>query len=226
MAGRYKLGPQGAYFDASDSGPDQASPGQIAALQGQASAAQPSSTVDSQAADVMKKVPGGGITGGMDKSGGVMPAEGNQFNPYGPGGSSDNRTGPPGYYPVDGVVSGGPFANGRFSPSGSSTLTPNASGNWDINHDYGSLQPPTTGTNMTLADILANFRNRYGGSGGKIDYPPLKDANGLFPSVGSLIGKEIQSPKQSMQDDVTFDPAKRTPNSGFAGGINLGQFGS
>src|SRR5262245_32306422 len=32
--GRYKLGPQGAYYDPNDSGPDQASPDQIAALQG------------------------------------------------------------------------------------------------------------------------------------------------------------------------------------------------
>lgn len=31
--GRYKLGPQGAYYDPNDSGPDQASPEQIQALQ-------------------------------------------------------------------------------------------------------------------------------------------------------------------------------------------------
>lgn len=46
--GRYKLGPDGAYFDPNDGGPDQASPEQIQQLQGQTAPQSPAPTESSQ----------------------------------------------------------------------------------------------------------------------------------------------------------------------------------
>jgi hypothetical protein len=96
--GRYKLGPQGAYFDPNDSGPDQASASQIAGLQQpQAPSAPP---IGPGTPGNGPGAPGsptwtGGVTGGMIGGGGYMPSNGNT----GVAGGVNRGAPQPGYAP-------------------------------------------------------------------------------------------------------------------------------
>lgn len=76
MAGRYKLGPDGVYYDANDEGPDQASPEQIQqyqASQGSSTPSAPTSTEAPESSDTPYMPPSGntGVNGGntTDSSG-------------------------------------------------------------------------------------------------------------------------------------------------------------
>ena len=106
--GRYKLGPDGTYFDPLDSGPDQASPDQIQQYQQQQSASAPAAPAPPDASGGYQP-PTGGISGG-----GYTGLGGDTITPTGPewqqsslpvmyyaGGSQTfNEASPTGQYPI------------------------------------------------------------------------------------------------------------------------------
>lgn len=101
--GRYKLGPQGVYFDPNDSGPDQASPDQIAAMQSQQPAPMQSpGPLYGGYRDPLKPIGIGGNPGGLQPQvivngppGWYKPNPGAQWQ--GPNGTLPYGQNPPGY---------------------------------------------------------------------------------------------------------------------------------
>jgi hypothetical protein len=177
--GRYKLGPQGAYYDPNDSGPDQANSDQITQLQAQTvQAPNPSQVYTPPNGNT--GINGGQIGGGSQVQPGfqidpnvLAPFQTPEYRNWQPG-----QPAPPGYYTYFDVHSG----SQRLSPNNSMHLDSMGGGNADHSILFNPNNPSAPGGSQWTGGVTGGLYGTLGSIGQQL--APMATAAQRAPSRG------------------------------------------